>query len=67
LRKVAWVIRGPKEPASAYEARECIYHGRLRYPVATGAFETYSDIAKPRYSEVRRMPKVEAGGSKSRA
>ena len=67
LRKVAWVIRGPKEPASAYEACEYIYHGRLRHLVATGALEAYGDIAKPGYSEVRPAPKVEAGASKGRA
>jgi hypothetical protein len=57
LRKVAWVIRGPKEPAPAYEACEYIYHGRLHYLVATGVLEAHGDIAKPGYSEVRRMPK----------
>jgi Protein of unknown function len=66
LRKVAWVIRGPKEPAPAYEACEYIYHGRLHYLVATGVLEAYGDISKPGYSEVRRVPKVEANGSESR-
>lgn len=64
LRKVAWVIRGPKEPNPAYEACEYVYHGRLHYLVATGALEAFGDIAKPGYSEVRRMPKGVAGTSK---
>jgi hypothetical protein len=67
LRKVAWVIRGPEAPASAYEACEYIYHGRLHYLVATGALEAWGDIAKPGHSEVRRVSKVKAGGSKRRA
>ena len=64
LRKVAWVIRGPKEPAPPYEACEYIYHGRLHCLVATGVLEAYGDIAKPGYSEVRRMPKGAAGAGK---
>jgi hypothetical protein len=67
LRKVAWVIRGPKEPTPAYEACEYIYHGRLHYLVATGVLEAQGDIAKPGYSEVRRMPKDVANTSKSQA
>jgi hypothetical protein len=59
LRKVAWVIRRPEEPAPAYEACEYIFHGRLHKLVEAGLLEAWGDIAKPGYSEVRRVPKAE--------
>ena len=54
LHKVAWVIRGPKEPDPAYDACEYVFHGRLHKLVEAGLLEAYGDISKPGYSEVIR-------------